>query len=376
MPETSWQGRPYFSLDAWCKETYHHKCYKVALNAHMTCPNRDGTLGVRGCIFCSAGGSGDFAVDTAGKDIETQLAEGIRRIASKLPAASGQVPDAEPAHASVTETAQAAKRPQAAGQTPAGAESACACVQSSPCIIAYFQAYTNTYGPLPYLERIFTDALASPLVCGISIATRPDCLPKEVLSLLQRLRKRFPGKFIWIELGLQTIHEKTAALIRRGYPLSCFEASFRRLQALGIPVIVHVILGLPGESLPMMLETVRYLNALGPFGVKLQLLHVLKDTDLAEAFVNGEFDVLTKEEYLDILITCLENLSPGIVIHRVTGDGPKKLLLAPAWSADKRDVLNSLHRLMRERNAYQGKFFSEENVSGELSPLPRKGGGR
>ena len=334
MAEQNWLGKPYYSLDAWCRENLHHKCYKVALNAHMTCPNRDGTLGTRGCIFCSAGGSGDFAVDTAGADLEIQLAEGVRRIEAKLPRTG------EPFFPS--EQAATAKEPHQA---------------EPPCIIAYFQAYTNTYAPLLYLREIFTRALETPLVCGISIATRPDCLPDEVLSLLSDLKQKFPEKFIWIELGLQTIHEKTADFIRRGYRLSCFETACSRLRELDIPVIVHVILGLPGESNMDMLETIRYLNDIHPFGVKLQLLHILKDTDLAEHFVNGEFDALTKEEYLDILITCLENLSPDIVIHRVTGDGPKKLLIAPLWSADKRNVLNSLHRLMRERGAFQGKNF-------------------
>lgn len=316
MSETNWHGKPYYSLDAYLKNTYHHKCYKVALNAHMTCPNRDGTLGNRGCIFCSAGGSGDFAVDTAGKDIERQLAEGIRLIEGKLP-----------------ET-------------------------KMPCIIAYFQAYTNTYAPVPYLREIFTQALSSPKVCGISIATRPDCLPEDVLDLLAELKKCFPDKFIWVELGLQTIHEETAGYIRRGYELPCFEKAMRDLGALDIPVIVHVILGLPGETPEMMLDTIHYLNAQKPFGVKLQLLHVLKDTDLATAFVNGEFDTLTKEDYLDILIKCLAHLSPDIVVHRVTGDGPKKLLISPTWSGNKRDVLNSLHSLMKLRGARQGRNFS------------------
>lgn len=318
MPEPSWQGKPYYSLDAWCRKTLHHKCYKVALNAHMTCPNRDGTLGTRGCIFCSAGGSGDFARDTDGADMEVQLREGICLLEAKLPATG------------------------------------------SACIIAYFQAYTNTYAPVPYLKKIFTSALKVPQVCGISIATRPDCLPDEVLTLLCDLHKQFPDKFIWIELGLQTIHEDTAAFIRRGYSLPCFETAFSRLKALDIPVIVHTILGLPGETKQEMLETVRYLNGIHPFGVKLQLLHILQGTDLAAHFVNGEFDALTKEEYLDILITCLEELSPDIVIHRVTGDGPKSMLIAPAWSANKRDVLNSLHRMMRDKRTFQGRLFRQE----------------
>lgn len=326
MPETNWHGKPYYSLDAWCKNTYQHKCYKVALNAHMTCPNRDGSLGTRGCIFCSAGGSGDFAVDLpgsaglsgssdTGSDIAAQLAAGIRLIQGKVP---------EP-----------------------------------PLIIAYFQAYTNTYAPLSYLERVYTAALVSPAVCGISIATRPDCLPESVIDLLVRLKEKFPCKFIWVELGLQTIHEKTAVFIRRGYALSCFEDAMERLRSAKIPVIVHVILGLPGENEAKMLETVRYLNVFRPFGVKLQLLHVLSGTDLADHYQNGEFEVLTKECYLDTLINCLENLSPDIVIHRVTGDGPKKILIAPTWSGNKRDVLNTLHALMRKRDSRQGRLYSE-----------------
>lgn len=383
MLHDNWQGKPYYSLDAWCKERFHHKCYKVALNAHMTCPNRDGTLGTRGCIFCSAGGSGDFAVDTAGKDIETQLAEGIRLIAAKLPRTAvepthtgAQAVAAEPAH---PDTQAPAAEPAHPGTQAPAAEPAHPGIQApaagTPCIIAYFQAYTNTYGPVSYLREIFSHALESPLVCGISIATRPDCLPEEVLSLLAQLKGQFPGKFIWVELGLQTMHEKTADFIRRGYRLPCFEKAFFCLRRLDIPVIVHVILGLPGESENMTLETIQYLNSLRPFGIKLQLLHILKDTDLAAHFVNGEFDALTKEEYLDILITCLENLSPGIVVHRVTGDGPKKLLLAPLWSSNKRDVLNSLHRRMRERDSYQGKLFSED-FSGENVSIAAEDGGR
>lgn len=303
MSQTDWHGKPYYSLDAWCKNTYQHKCYKVALNAHMSCPNRDGTLGTRGCIFCSEGGSGDFAGD---------LTSGIRKIADKLPD------------------------------------------MASPCIIAYFQAYTNTYAPYSYLEKVYTEALSYPLVCGISIATRPDCLPEEVLDLLSSLKERFPDKFIWIELGLQTIHQRTADFIRRGYELPCFEAAMKHLNAIGIPVIVHVILGLPGETEAQMLETVQYLNAFHPFGIKLQLLHVLENTDLADCYRNGTFDVLTKDAYLEIVTSCLELLSPDIVVHRVTGDGPKEILIAPQWSADKRDVLNSLHALMKKKNAHQG----------------------
>lgn len=333
--QDNWHQKPYYSLDAWCKNTLSRKCYRIALDAHMTCPNRDGTLGTRGCAFCSAGGSGDFAVDTSGKSIERQLEEGLARLGGKFRTDTG-FPDAH-----------------------------------SACLIAYFQAYTNTYAPVETLRRLYEEALSFPSVCGISIATRPDCLPHEVLQLLSELKTAHPDKFIWIELGLQTIHERTAALIRRGYELPCFEEAFSALQDVSIPVIVHLILGLPGETREMMLESVQYLNRLLPFGVKLQLLHYLKGTDLGEWYLAGktpnkttgsdalEMRALEKEEYLLILIDCIRYLSPEIVIHRLTGDGPRRSLIAPDWSLNKKDVLNSLHRRMKTLDAAQGDLLSE-----------------
>ena len=309
----SWFGKPYYSLDAYCKSSFGHKCQKIALNAHMTCPNRDGTLGSAGCIFCSAGGSGDFAVSIAGKSVEEQLAEGLLMFRRK---------------------------------------------HSASHFIAYFQAYTNTYAPVEYLERIYAQALLCPDVCGISIATRPDCLPDKVLLLLKKLRERFPDKFIWIELGLQTIHESTAIFIRRGYPLSCFDEALEKLRSASIPVIIHLILGLPYETDGQMLQTIDYINEKQPFGVKLQLLHVLKGTDLAPLYLSGSFSLPEKEEYLELTAKCLSFLCPHIVIHRLTGDGPKESLIAPGWSLNKRDVLNSLHRLMKEKELWQGKYFS------------------
>lgn len=308
----NWHGKPYYSLDAYCKNTLEHKCYKIALNAHMTCPNRDGSLGTRGCIFCSVGGSGDFAVSTAGASIDTQIQEGLSLFRNK---------------------------------------------KVGEHFIAYYQAYTNTYAPVSYLEQVYTESLKHPAICGISIATRPDCLPPEVLTLLAKLKARYPDKFIWVELGLQTVHETTATFIRRGYPLSCFEEAMTQLRAIGIPVIVHMILGLPHETKEDMLATIDYLNSCKPFGIKLQLLHVLQGTDLADYYATAAFRALTKEEYLDILIDCLEHLSPDIVVHRLTGDGPKDLLIAPLWSTNKRDVLNSLHQQMKARNSYQGRQF-------------------
>lgn len=328
MIHETWHGKPYYSLDAYCKNTFRHKCYKIALNAHMTCPNRDGTLGTQGCIFCSAGGSGDFAVSTT-------------PFFSPNPCTTSK--STEASHLDIQK--QLAEGKQLFGDKNIGNH-----------FIAYFQAYTNTYAPVSYLEEVYTAALCTPEVCGISIATRPDCLPEEVLTLLTSLKQRFPEKFIWIELGLQTIHENTASYIRRGYQLPVFETAVARLQAIDIPVIVHVILGLPGEEADKVAETIHYLNSLPIFGIKLQLLHVLKDTDLAADYTAGKFTALSKEDYLSLLIYCLELLRPDIVVHRLTGDGPKALLLAPLWSLNKRDVLNSLHKQMRQQNTYQGRL--------------------
>ncbi len=313
MQDYNWHGKPYYSLDAYCKNTFHHKCYKIALNAHMTCPNRDGTLGTRGCIFCSAGGSGDFAVSIQGQTVTEQLQQGLALFGDK---------------------------------------------QVGEHFIAYFQAFTNTYSPTERLEALYREALDTDTVVGISIATRPDCLGPEVLALLSRLKAEYSQKFIWIELGLQTIHETTARFIRRGYELPCFEHAMEALQELQIPVIVHVILGLPDESPEMVLDTIHYLNKQKPFGIKLQLLHILKDTDLAAAYEKKPFPVLDKDAYLDLLIACLEHLSPEIVVHRVTGDGPKDLLIAPRFSLDKRGVLNALHQTMKNRQAYQGRALT------------------
>lgn len=307
----SWNGKPYHSFDYMLKERFSCKIYKTALNGGMTCPNRDGTLGERGCIFCSQGGSGDFAGDR-----RDSITEQINKQAEKL----------------------AQKR-------------------NASAFIAYFQAYTNTYAPVEYLRKIYTEAINHPQVAAVSIGTRPDCLGPDVLALLEELNQIKP---VWIELGLQTIHERTAAYIRRGYPLSCFEEAVKALRQRNLEVIVHTILGLPGESRQDILETMKYLNRRDIQGIKLQLLHVLKGTDLAQDYLEGRFSVYTMEEYLDILIDCLEHLSPDIVIHRLTGDGPKDLLMAPLWSRKKRTVLNTLHHECKIRHAYQGRLYKED----------------
>ena len=321
-------NKPYYTLDAWCKEHYGEKLYKIALDAGLTCPNRDGTLDTRGCIFCSAGGSGDFAVHGVSP---CHFAENSSEIRSEI--------------------SQNIRLQLAEGKSLLSSKS------TGKKFIAYFQAYTNTYGPAAYLETIYAAALSEPDIAGISIATRPDCLPDEILLLLKKLKDEFPRKFIWIELGLQTIHEETARYIRRGYPLSCFDDAVSRLHKIGIPVIVHVILGLPGETTEKILDTIRYLNNCGIWGIKLQLLHVLKNTDLAEDYLAGKFETLTLDDYLDLLLLCIRTLSPDIVIHRVTGDGPKDLLIAPCWSRSKRYVLNSLHHRMKLESIRQGQLY-------------------
>ena len=304
----TWDGKPYYSFDYMLKQRFSQKVYKVALNGGMTCPNRDGTLGSRGCIFCSAGGSGDFAGDKT-QTITQQIEEQAQRLREK---------------------------------------------RNAQKFIAYFQAYTNTYAPVDDLERIFTEAIRHPDIVALSIGTRPDCLGNDVLDLLSQLNKEKP---VWVELGLQTIHEDTAHYIRRGYPLSCFEEAVTALRERNLEVIVHTILGLPGETHQDILQTIQYLNTKDIQGIKLQLLHVLKGTDLAQDYLAGKFQVYTMEEYLNILIDCIQHLSPDIVIHRLTGDGPKELLIAPLWSSAKKTVLNTLHHQCKVRNAWQVKLF-------------------
>lgn len=226
--------------------------------------------------------------------------------------------------------------------------------------IAYFQAYTNTYAPVEYLKKIFTEAISHPDIVALSIGTRPDCLGDDVMELLYSLNQLKP---VWVELGLQTIHEKTARYIRRGYSLSCFDDAVNRLRAGGIEVIVHTILGLPGENPDDILETISYLDQMDIQGIKLQLLHVLKGTDLAGDYEAGLFRTYDREEYLDLVIHCLEHLRQDIVIHRVTGDGPKDLLIAPLWASRKREVLNLLHHRMKERESFQGKALEALSLS-------------
>ena len=291
------------TVNQYLKEEYGQKIYKIAIDGGFTCPNRDGRLDTRGCIFCSAGGSGDFAEDRS-LSITEQIERGKRRVESKMPA------------------------DQTGGNK----------------YIAYFQAFTNTYAPVEHLKSLYMEAVRHPDIVAISIGTRPDCLPEDVLNLLGEINSIKP---VWVELGLQTIHEKTADYIRRGYPLPVYDKAVEELKRRDIEIITHVILGLPGESREDMLESVRYVGDSGVQGIKLQLLHVLKGTDLEKDYKAGLFKCMTMEEYINLIAVALDILPEDIIIHRMTGDGPKRILVAPEWSADKKRVLNELNKLTR-----------------------------
>lgn len=297
---------PYYSLNTYLQETFGEKLYKLSLETGCTCPNRDGTLGTGGCIFCSAGGSGEFA-EQALPNIDKQIELAKRRVEKKF---------------------------------------------RGNHYIAYFQSYTNTYGNAEQLRKIFFSAAKNDCIHAISIATRPDCLQPEILKMLSELRKIVP---VFVELGLQSIHESTAQLIRRGYALSTYDHAVKALHEIGITVVTHVILGLPFETREQMLQTVRYVGESGANGIKLQLLYVLRGTDLETMYNRGDFQTLSKSEYIDILCDCIELLPKNMVVHRLTGDAPKSLLISPAWSTNKKDVLNSIQKAFRERNIYQGK---------------------
>ena len=273
------------------------KVYKIALNGAFTCPNRDGTLGTGGCIFCSAGGSGEFASDPA-LSVSEQIEEGKALLKDKIG-------DRECKY------------------------------------IAYFQAYTGTYAPVGYLRKLYYEAVEHPDIAVLSVATRPDCISDEVLDLLREINAYKP---VWIELGLQTIHKASSDYIRRGYELNVYDESVKKLKDTGIEVITHVILGLPGETVQDMLETVRYVCDSGSSGIKLQLLHILRGTDLYEEYKQGLVNVMTEDEYIDILKECVKIIPDDVVIHRLTGDGDKKLLIAPLWSAYKKHVWNRIRK--------------------------------
>ena len=287
----------YKSLNQYLKERFGTKVYKIALSSGCTCPNRDGTVGVGGCIFCADTGSGDFA-QNADLPIKEQMQLAKEKVASKNKGGK---------------------------------------------YIAYFQSFTNTYGSVEFLEPKFLEAMEDDEVVAVSVATRPDCLPEEILDMLSRLNTIKP---VWIELGLQTIHPQTAEYIRRGYSLEVYDKAVKDLHAIGVEVITHVIIGLPDETKEDMLQTVRYVVESKAEGIKLQLLHVIEGTDLAKDYEAGNFNTLTMEEYLQIIKACVDLIPETMVIHRLTGDGNKKTLIAPLWSADKKRVLNELNKVL------------------------------
>ncbi len=296
----------YYSFSQFVKKTFGKKIYKLSLDGGFTCPNRDGKIGYGGCIFCSAGGSGDFCPSPA-LPLYAQIEEAKSRISSKY---NGEQ------------------------------------------FIAYFQAFTNTYGPIEKMEQLFFETISRDDIIALDIATRPDCLGDDVILLLSKLNKRKP---VFVELGLQSMHEETAIWMRRGYKTEVFSHAARLLHEHSIPVIAHVILGLPTETREMAIETVEYLNTLPISGVKFTMLHVLKNTDLGKLYEQKNFPLLSMEQYIDWLIGCMEHLRKDIVIHRITGDGKREELLAPMWTLQKRFVLNNIAKEMKKRDSFQGK---------------------
>lgn len=289
----------YLSFNKYLKDKFGQKVYKISLDGGFTCPNRDGKTGTRGCIFCSKGGSGDFA-ESREMSITEQIESGKKKVEKKIK--SGKY-------------------------------------------IAYFQAFTNTYAPVEMLRQKYEEAINHPDIVALSIATRPDCLGDDVLRLLDEMNKIKP---VFVELGLQTIHQKSAKYIRRGYDLSVYDKAVRDLKKIGVNVVVHVILGLPNESENDMLETVKYVCESGANGIKLQLLHVIDGTDLAKDYEKGLFKTLEFDEYVNLIVKCVKIIPKDIVIHRLTGDGAKKDLIAPLWSADKKRVLNAINKALKE----------------------------
>lgn len=294
----------YNSLNKYLQNTFGEKVYKISLDLGLTCPNRDGKLDTRGCIFC-LDGSSHFA--ESGKSIAEQIENAKKRVENKTKAEK---------------------------------------------FIAYFQSYTNTYAPIDFLEKVFTEAITHSDIVAISVATRPDCLPTEILDLLERLNHIKP---VWVELGLQTVNPKSVEYIRRGYDNSVYFNAVKELKKRNITVITHIIIGLPDEDKADALNTLKFAVKAGTDGVKLQLLHILFGTDLYGDYKRGLVTPLTLEEYMDILFACIEHLPKSIVIHRITGDAPKEFLAAPLWSADKKTVLNTINREMEKRNIIQGR---------------------
>ena len=295
----------YYSLNDYCRQTFGHKLYKLSLDGGMTCPNRDGKIGTGGCIFCSEDGSGEFA-ECLCSDITQQIENAKKRVEHKNKGGK---------------------------------------------YIAYFQSFTNTYAPVSYLEKIFTEAINHPDIEVLSVATRPDCLGDDVLSLLEKLNSIKP---VWVELGFQTSNEKSALYIGRGYDNSVFEKAVKDLSSIGIKTVAHIILGLPDETYEDMKNSVKFVCGNGIWGIKIHLLHVLRGAGLASEYKKGRFSCMEEDEYLGCVCRLLKIIPAGVVIHRLTGDGDKRKLIAPMWSANKKEVLNSLAKMLRDEKIVQG----------------------
>lgn len=289
------------NLNRFCLESYGEKLYKLSLDGGMTCPNRDGKLDTRGCIFCSAGGSGDFAAP-ASMSMDGQIEFAKKRVSGKF---------------------------------------------KGERYIAYFQAYTNTYAPVEYLRELFMPVIKRDDIAVLSIATRPDCIDEDVLALLAELRAIKP---VWVELGLQTVKPESVEYIRRGYDTAVYDEAVKSLNELDIHTVTHIILGLPSETTEDMCASVRHAVNAGTQGIKLQLLHVLEGTDLADDYRAGKFETMELEEYIEALKACLAEIPENVVVHRLTGDGPKKILISPLWSGDKKRVLNAINKAINTGN--------------------------
>ncbi|WP_050606253.1 TIGR01212 family radical SAM protein [Clostridium niameyense] len=308
--EFNWYNKRYHSLNYFLRNKFGSKVFKISLDGGFYCPNRDGTISTGGCIYCSAKGSGDFAGDRH-RSIHDQFAE-IKEIMNKK--------------------------------------------WKSNKYIAYFQAYTNTYGRIDVLKEKYEEAIKEDGVIALAIATRPDCLGEDILDLLEEMNKKV---YLWIELGLQTVNNNTAKIINRGYELEVFEQAVKNLRERNIDVVVHTIFGLPGENKRQMLDTVRYISKLDIQGIKFHLLHLLKDTPLVRLYNQGKLEFLTQEEYIDLICTSISMLPPEMVVHRLTGDAPRNLLIGPMWSLKKWEVLNDIDKKLKDENIYQGLNYNK-----------------
>jgi uncharacterized protein len=300
-----WGEKRYNSLNSYLRKEFGEKAIKISIDAGFSCPNRDGKISRGGCIFCSEKGSGDFTGDS--EDLVKQFYQGVEIMTRKWK--NGKY-------------------------------------------IAYFQAYTNTYASVSVLREKYYSVLELDNVCGIAIATRPDCLDEDVIELLKEINKE---KYLWVELGFQTSKETTAKLVNRGYENDIYIKATEKLKNAGIKFVTHIIFGLPGEDREDMMSTVEYVVETNPWGIKFHLLHLMKDTKLEEYYNRGELEFLSKEEYITLVVDALESIPEDVVIHRLTGDSPRKLLIGPMWSLSKWEILNSIDKELADRNTWQGK---------------------